>query len=130
MKKNKSILLVEDDKLLRDLLIKKLEDYGYNVMAAIDGESSLELIKDSKPSLVLLDIMMPGIDGFEVLEKIKNNKDKKIADTPVVMLTNLGQEENARIAKEKGAIDYVLKADFNTDEILEKVDRHLNEYGE
>jgi CheY-like chemotaxis protein len=130
MEKNKSILLVEDDKLLRDLMVKKLENHGYNVMAAIDGESSLELIKDSKPSLVLLDIMMPGIDGFEVLEKIKNDKDKKIADIPVVMLTNLGQEENAKIAKEKGAIDYVLKADFNTDEILEKVDRHLNEYGE
>src|SRR5437016_5501039 len=96
----KKILVIEDDELLRELIIKKLTDQAYQVSQAIDGTMGLQAVKDQKPDLVLLDILMPGMNGFEVLENIK--KDPLLANTPVVILSNLWQKEDVEKAMAMG----------------------------
>ncbi|MFW5888430.1 MAG: response regulator [Patescibacteria group bacterium] len=124
-KKDKLILLIEDERFLRELIAKKLKRRGYNVVTAIDGEEGLAAAREKEPSLILLDIIMPEMDGFQVLEALKKDKNKKIAEIPVVMLSNLGPDENAKKTKELGALDYLLKADFHTKDILNKIDHYL-----
>lgn len=121
MADKKTILIVEDDQFLRDLLAKKLIDEGFEVETAIDGQEGLEKIRQVKPSLILLDIMLPTIDGFEIMRQIKKGNDKTVINIPVVMLTNLGQESDIQKGKELGAVDYLVKANFTTDEIIQKV---------
>lgn len=121
------ILLIEDDRFLRELMIKKLENHDYNVITAINGEEGLKSVRDNKPNLVLLDIIMPGLNGFQVLEKIRNDANKEISDVPVIMLTNLGEDNNNQKAEEMGASDYILKANFDTEDILKKVNYYIKE---
>ena len=116
-----TILIVEDDQFLRDLLAKKLIDEGFVVETAIDGQEGLEKIINGKPSLVLLDIMLPSLDGFEILKQVKHHADAAVTGIPVVMLTNLGQESDIQKGRELGAVDYLVKANFTTDEIIQKV---------
>ncbi len=123
------VMLIEDDEFLRELIIKKLKNHGYNIMTAIDGEEGLKAVEEKKPSLVLLDVIMPGMDGFDVLKKIKEHKEEQVAQTPVIMLTNLGEDTNAQKAKDLGALDYILKANLSTDDILKKVDYYLRKHG-
>ncbi|MCH7492767.1 response regulator [Patescibacteria group bacterium] len=122
-KKNKKfeskIILVEDDKMLADMYITKFSKEGLEVMRADDGEKGLAMIKEKKPDLVLLDIIMPKLDGFAVLREIKN--DKELADTHVLLLTNLGQSEDVDKGKKLGADDYFIKANHTPAEIVEKV---------
>ncbi len=113
------ILVVEDDNFLRDLLARKLGQENCEFLAAIDGENALKLIDDEKPSIVLLDLILPGIDGFEVLSKIKQNPEVK--DVPVVILSNLGQDSDIKKAKELGADDFLIKANFSIDEVISKI---------
>lgn len=115
----KNILIVEDDKMLRELISKKLEKENYNISAAIDGEEGLKKIKEERPDLILLDLILPGIDGFEVLERIK--QDQEINKIPVVILSNLGQKEEIEKGLKSGATDYLIKAHFTLGEIVEKV---------
>lgn len=126
-KEDKVILLIEDDEFLSNLITKKIKDYGYNIETAMDGDKGWNAVKKKKPDLVLLDIIMPGMDGFKVLENIKKSKDKEIANIPVLMLTNLGEHKNAEKARKIGAEDYILKATFSTDDILKKVGYYLGE---
>lgn len=113
------ILVVEDDNFLRDLLARKLGQENCEFLAAIDGENALKLMDDEKPSIVLLDLILPGIDGFEVLSKIKQNPE--IKDVPVVILSNLGQDSDIQKAKELGADDFLIKANFSIDEVISKI---------
>lgn len=113
------ILVVEDDNFLRDLLARKLSQENAQFIAAIDGENALKLIDQDKPSIVLLDLILPGIDGFEVLNKIKQNPEVK--DVPVVILSNLGQDSDIQKAKELGADDFLIKANFSIDEVINKI---------
>ena len=113
------ILVVEDDNFLRDLLARKLGQENCQFIAAIDGENALKLIDENKPSIVLLDLILPGIDGFEVLNKIKQNPE--IKDIPVVILSNLGQDSDIQKAKELGADDFLIKANFSIDEVISKI---------
>jgi DNA-binding response OmpR family regulator len=115
----KNILIVEDDKMLRELISKKLEKENYNISVAIDGEEGLKKIKEERPDLILLDLILPGIDGFEVLERIK--QDPEINKIPVVILSNLGQKEEIEKGLKLGATDYLIKAHFTLGEIVEKV---------
>lgn len=115
----KKILVVEDDKFLRDLTIRKLLGEGFEVLDAMDGEDGLKKIKEGKPDLVLLDLILPGIDGFEVLSRKK--EDSSIASIPVIILSNLGQKEEVEKGLKLGAIDYLIKAHFTPGEIIEKV---------
>jgi len=113
------ILVVEDDNFLRDLLARKLGQENCQFLAAIDGENALKLVDDEKPSIILLDLILPGIDGFEVLSKIKQNPEVK--DVPVVILSNLGQDSDIKKAKELGADDFLIKANFSIDEVITKI---------
>ncbi len=125
MTTRKKILLVEDDSFLRDICLKKLNKEGFEVEAAVDGEEAISKVESFMPDIVLLDIILPSIDGFEVLKNIRSHKNKLVKDVPVIMLTNLGQEEDIAKALKLGASDYLIKAHFTTEEIVKKVKNKL-----
>lgn len=114
-----NILIVEDDKFLRELIAQKLSKEGFNISEAVDGEEGIKKIKEEKPQLVLLDLILPGIDGFEVLSRMK--EDPIISSTPVIILSNLGQKEDVEKGLKLGAVDYLIKAHFTPGEIIEKI---------
>lgn len=118
------ILIVEDDKFLRELIVRKLEKEGFEIVEAVDGENGVQKIKQERPDLVLLDLILPGIDGFEVLKKIK--EDPKTSSIPIVILSNLGQREDVERGMKMGAVDYLVKAHFTPNEIIDIVKRSLN----
>lgn len=113
------ILIIEDDKFLRELIARKLEKEGYSAIEAIDGEEGEKKIREEKPNLVLLDLILPGIDGFEVLSRIK--QDPALETIPVIILSNLGQKEEIEKGLKLGAIDFLVKAHFTPAEIIEKI---------
>ena len=114
----KKILIVEDDEFLRSLTAKRLEKEGYQISIAADGALALTGITTEKPDLVLLDLLLPNVNGFEVLEKM----DKKM---PVVVFSNLGQKEDIEKAKSLGADDFLIKANFTLDDVVAKVNSYL-----
>lgn len=114
-----TVLVVEDDKFLRELISQKLVKEGFEVESAIDGEEGMKKVKELKPNIVLLDLILPGIDGFEVLSRIKG--DLALALTPVIILSNLGQKEDVEKGLKLGAVDYLIKAHFTPGEIIEKI---------
>ena len=113
------ILVIEDDKFLRELITQKLIKEGYEVSEAVDGEEGAKKVKEKKPDLVLLDLILPGIDGFEVLTKIK--QDPELKPIPIIILSNLGQKEDVERGLKLGAVDYLIKAHFTPGEIIEKI---------
>lgn len=115
----KKILIVEDDKFLRELIARKLAKMGYEILQAVDGEKGMESIKENKPDVILLDLILPGIDGFEVLSRI--GKDRELSEIPVLVLSNLGQKEDVEKALNLGASDYLIKAHFTPEEIIDKI---------
>jgi len=117
--RERNVLVIEDDQFLRDLIIRKLEEEGFETLQAIDGEEGLRIIRENKPAIVLLDLILPGVDGFEVLKQIK--EDKNISDVPVVILSNLGQKDDIERGLKLGAEDYLIKAHFTPGEIVGKV---------
>ncbi|MDD5639743.1 MAG: response regulator [Candidatus Paceibacterota bacterium] len=117
------ILLIEDDKFLRELMAKKLMNMKYDVAIAVDGEEGLQKIKSEKPDLVLLDLILPGINGFEVLEKAKADPDT--VTIPVIILSNLGQGEDIERGLKLGAKDFLVKAHFTPQEIIEKMKTYI-----
>lgn len=114
-----NILIIEDDKFLRELISRKLIGEGFKIDEAIDGEEGLKKIKESKPDLVLLDLILPGLDGFEVLERIKD--DSSTASVPVLILSNLGQKDEIERGLSLGAVDFLVKAHFTPEEIVAKM---------
>jgi len=123
MTKKAKIVLIEDDQFISEMYVKKFRDENYDVRAAYEGSSGLKLIEKERPDLVLLDIILPGIDGFEVLEKIKHSD--KLKDIPVVLLTNLGQSGNVKRGLRLGAEDYIVKAHFTPKEVVDKAKKIL-----
>ena len=119
----KKILIVEDDKFLRELIVKKLTSEGYETSEAIDGEEGVKKIGEEKPDLVLLDLILPGIDGFEVLTQVKKNSE--LSQIPIIVLSNLGQKEDIEKGLNLGATDYLIKAHFTPNEIIEKLKKVL-----
>ena len=113
------VLLVEDDDFLRDICEIKLRKEGFDVTTSADGLDAFEKIKDIKPQLVLLDVILPGMDGFDILKQTKENIETALI--PIIMLTNLGQDDEVRKGLDMGAEDYIIKAHFTVDEIVEKV---------
>lgn len=114
-----TIVLVEDDQFLGGLIAEKLGKEGYKVVRALDGNEGVAKTKEARPDLVLLDIILPGLNGFDVIQKLK--EDPQTNAIPVVMLTNLGQREDVDKAMALGARDYLIKAHFTPSEIIEKV---------
>ena len=122
MKKN-TILLVEDDEFLAELYATKLTLEGYKVILATDGMKGLKLAKEKNPSLILLDILLPKLDGYQVLAQLK--KDSKAKDIPVVLLTNLSQRNEVKRGLDLGAVDYLIKAHFMPSEVVAKIKKYL-----
>ncbi len=123
-KKGKTyIFIVEDDKFLRELLVRKLKLQGFKTTAAIEGGEALKKIKEELPQLILLDLVLPGIDGFEVLKQLK--QEPQTAKIPVIILSNLGQKEEVERGLRLGANDYLIKAHFTPDEVIRKINEVL-----
>lgn len=118
------VLIIEDEEVLANVLGDKLKIEGFEVLKAKDGVEGLEKIKKDKPDLILLDILMPRMDGFGVLEMQK--KDSEIADIPVIIISNSGQPVEIDRAMQLGAKDYLVKAEFDPQEVLIKVKNCLN----
>lgn len=116
---DKKILIIEDDKFLRELISQKLLKEEFDIAEAVDGEEGVKKIKEEKPDLVLLDLILPGIDGFEVLTRIR--KDETLGEIPVIILSNLGQKEDVERGLKLGAVDYLIKAHFTPGEIITKI---------
>lgn len=113
------VLVIEDDKFLRELLVRKLSGEGFEVKNAIDAEIAFAVLAERTPDIILLDLILPGVDGFEILTRIKANP--KIANVPVIILSNLGQKDDLDKAMALGAKDFMVKANFTLDEIVAKV---------
>lgn len=121
--KNKKILIVEDEFSLLNVLKMKFEQGNYKVYIASNGKEGIEMAKKEIPDLILLDIIMPEMDGFEVLKELKDNKETK--GIPVVILTNSGREEEVEKGYEMGALDYLVKANLSLEIIEDRVDHWL-----
>ncbi len=117
--KKTHVLLVEDDVFLAGIYQKKFEMEGYKISVADNGEKGLSDAKKKKPDIILLDILLPKLDGFAVLEKLKSDGTTK--SIPVILLTNLGQKDDVEKGLEAGAVDYLIKAHFKPSEVVEKV---------
>lgn len=113
------ILLAEDDRILRKAGEASLKKKGYDVIPAIDGEDALAKARDHKPDLVLLDVMMPNMHGFDVLLALKG--DPSVRDIPVIMLTNLEQPADLKRAADAGAHSYLVKSNMNLDELAARI---------
>lgn len=117
------ILIVEDDAFLAGIYAGKFEKEGFKVVLAQDGELALKTAKKELPDIVLLDILLPKLDGFEVLEQLK--ADAGLRHIPVILLTNLGQKEDVDRGLKLGAADYLIKAHFMPAETVDKVKKVL-----
>ncbi|MBI2052722.1 MAG: response regulator [Candidatus Ryanbacteria bacterium] len=115
------ILIIEDDKFLRDLLVGKLEKEGYKVFIGEDGLKGLAAARETPPHLVLLDLVLPGLNGFEVLSRLRDEK------IPVIVVSNLGSPEDIERAKSLGAKDFLVKAHNTPNEIVERVKKVLED---
>ena len=116
-------MIVEDDVFLAEIYQKKFEMEGFKVSVANNGEKGLQDIKKKKPDIVLLDILLPKMDGFAVLEEAK--KDPEVKDIPIILLTNLGQKDDVQRGLDKGAADYLIKTHFKPSEVVDKVKKVL-----
>lgn len=119
----KKILFVEDESALQKTFGDILKQEGYEMVSALDGEVGLKLAKTQSPDLILLDLILPKMDGFEVLEKLKEVPETK--DIPVIILTNMGRMEEIGKSLELGAKTYLVKANYTLQEVVEKVKKAL-----
>jgi CheY-like chemotaxis protein len=119
------ILLAEDDRFLRKAAEARLRQHGYTVVTAVDGEEALRLARAESPDLVLLDLIMPKMQGFEVLRELK--RDPATVAIPVIVLSNLGQERDVQQALTDGAIAYFVKANLSLQDLAQHVERALAE---
>ena len=115
----RTILIVEDDVALASLYKTELETKGHKVVHIAEGPDAIDAIRQNTPDLVLLDIMLPGKNGLEILQDMRSSEDLK--ETKVIMLTNFGNEENVSTALELGAIDYVMKYKITPSEMTDKI---------
>lgn len=121
--KNYKILLIEDDTTLAEMYSLKFKTEGFDLSQATDGLTGLELAKKELPDIILLDIMMPRMDGYAVLTELK--KDSKTSNIPILMLSNLGQKSDVEKGKVLGAKDYIVKASMTPAQVVEKVKKYL-----
>lgn len=119
-----TVLVVEDDTFLRELLVEKLSSEGFKVLSATDGKECQTILEKQLPHLIILDLILPDINGFEILEQIK--KAPRTQAIPVIVLSNLDQKEDIDRAMSGGAIDFMIKANFSLSEIISRVKKHLS----
>jgi len=121
--KGKKILLAEDDKFISKAYSAGLSHAGFEIIVAFDGEEAIEKTRSAKPDMILLDLMMPKKNGFEVLKEIK--ADENLKSIPVIIISNLGQEADMEQGKKLGATDYLIKSNLAMWEVIEKIKIHL-----
>tara|TARA_Y100000031_G_scaffold150898_2_gene191133 strand:+ start:50932 stop:51330 length:399 start_codon:yes stop_codon:yes gene_type:complete len=121
--KKRSVFIIDDDKFLLDMYALKFNELGFDVLTALSSEDALNLLKESKPDAILLDIVMPGMDGLEFLKKVK--EDHVAESSLIIVLSNLGQESDIDQAKQIGADGYIVKASATPGEIVKKVTEYL-----
>lgn len=121
MKNSPKIALIEDDVDLLEMFKLKLRLEGFETITAEDGVAALKLIQDEIPDLILLDMLLPQKDGFEVLKTVKNSTDRKIKSIPVIVITNLSSDEDIYEAKKLGACEYLIKVDITPSEVISKI---------
>lgn len=119
----KTILLVEDDPFLVDLYNTKLKEAGFEVEIALNGKEGLKKLKEKKPDLLLLDIVLPDVDGWEVLEHLR--KDANFSDLKIFVLSNLMEKRDVERVKELGVSRYLIKAHFKPSEVVEEIKKSL-----
>jgi len=119
----KTVLVVEDDKYMREVVVAKLGREGFTVVEAVDGSTGLDMTAKKKPDLVVLDIILPVMNGFDYLEA--KAKVAAIASIPVIILSNLGQREDVERGMKLGAKDYLVKAHFTPNDLIAKVQAHI-----
>ena len=124
MENNKKILIVEDEVSLRNALCNKLAREGFSTLEAKNGEEGLEVALREHPDLILLDIIMPKMDGISMLKKLREDEWGK--RVPVIVLTNLSDMEKVAEVAEGGAFDYLIKADWKLEDVVNKVKQKLN----
>jgi DNA-binding response OmpR family regulator len=124
MERKKKILILEDESVLGELLLEKLTAEGYLTKWEVDGEAGLRTMRETMPDLVLLDIIMPKKDGYEVLEEMQ--KDSILKNIPVIVISNSGQPVEIKRILELGAKEYIVKAQFSPAEVLDKVRTYLD----
>lgn len=117
------VLLVEDDPFLARAYEIKFQAEGFDFSLARTGDEGLEKVKKQTPDLLLLDIMLPGKSGFEILEEMQ--KDEKLKKVPVVMLSNLGQDEDVQRALQLGAKEFLIKTDVKLEDVAQTVRKYL-----
>lgn len=115
----KTILFIEDESMLQKTFQDLLTQEGYSMLSALDGEIGFSTAKEKKPDLILLDLILPRMDGFEVLKALK--EDETTRNIPVIVLTNLESVQDVERALELGATTYLVKANYTLDEVLEKI---------
>lgn len=120
------VLIIEDDPLMSRMYQKIFTFEKYDVVMAADGQAGLDLARTEKPTLILLDVMMPKMNGFQVLEKLKSDPETKAI--PVVMLTNLAGEQDAETALAKGAVKYIVKSEYEPKQVSDMVKEILAGY--
>ena len=123
MEQKKLVLVVEDEKLVRELLEKQLHDHGYETVSAEDGEQALEVWKDKHPDLVLLDILLPKMDGFELMKTVRSNPKDPANNAPVVILSNLWEKSSIEKMSEYKVEDYLVKAYNTVDDVIARIDK-------
>ena len=121
--KDTKVLIVEDDNFLLSMYSTKFKKENFQVVVAEDGEKGVKQATQEKPDIILLDIILPRMDGFEVLEKLKSQEETK--DIPVLLLTNLSQQDDTKKGLSLGAEDYLIKAHFMPSEVVKKVKEYI-----
>jgi two-component system, OmpR family, phosphate regulon response regulator PhoB len=119
----KKILIIEDDKFLRKIIKRKFSGEGFDVIEAVDGERGITLAKNDQPDIIILDLVLPEINGFEVLQTLKQTPET--SEIPVIILSNLGEEENVKKGLAAGAADYLIKSNLDPSDIFDRVGKVL-----
>ena len=125
-KKGRIIVLVEDDSLMSSILAAHLIKEGFNIVSVTEGAQAFERIQAEQPSIVLFDIVLPGVGGFDILAKLKQDESTK--SIPVLILSNLGSKEEIQRGIDLGAEDYLVKANSMVEEITGKIQKILNRH--
>ena len=121
----KTVLIVEDEGAMQRALKNKLENAGYAVLVASDGAQALEQMRSGSPDLMLLDLIMPKLDGISVLREAKG--DEALKSVPVIILTNLSSGDKVAEAMQLGTFDFLVKANYSLDDVLGKVKERIGE---
>ena len=119
------ILLVEDDQILAKLYQVKFQKAGFDILLAFDGEEGFEKMRSFNPNLIILDLIMPKMDGMTFLSKVKEDPELSKRGTPILVLSNLGQEADIKKAMDMGVKDFFIKADMSLGQMVEKVKTYL-----